>query len=287
MDDLKHFTKEDCGKLMTQEESRKVQIAMLDALASFCDRHNLRYYLSGGTLLGAVRHNGFIPWDDDIDVNMPRPDVEKLYKLTNGRIENYVLTRPDTNLFSRNTEYFRLYDFKTVIESTDGGVDKKHPVYFPLFIDIFPIEGLPLKSLSTKLHYLKIIFLRKMQRSSSLDHLAGKNIWSIMFHVVSAIPAKLVGYKKWCTLIEKTACKYDFNKQEYIGVMTCARHTLCEKVHKQEYIKYKDVMFEGKKYHGPSSYDTYLTQLYGPDYMELPPMEEQKTHHDFNIYWKK
>lgn len=171
MKDLKQFTKEDCGELMTQEESRKVQIDMLDALAEFCDSYGLRYYLSGGTLLGAIRHKGFIPWDDDIDINMPRPDVEKLYELTKGKLGEYVVAKPDTTLFSRCCGFFRLYNWDTVIENTEGGADVRHPIYHPVFIDIFPIEGLPTGKLITKLHYFKIVALRKMQRSSSLNHI--------------------------------------------------------------------------------------------------------------------
>ena len=91
----RQLTKEDCGKEMTREESRQIQIDMLDALAAFCDANGLRYFLSGGTLIGAIRHKGFIPWDDEIDVNMPRPDCERLYKLTGGRLNDYVIAGPD------------------------------------------------------------------------------------------------------------------------------------------------------------------------------------------------
>ncbi len=283
---LKKLTKEDCGQKISVEESQKILLDMLDCFAEFCDSHNLRYYLSGGTLLGAIRHKGFIPWDDDIDVNMPRPDIEKLYDITKGMLGKYMLAEPDKDMFSRCCECYRLYSQDAVIESYSGGTTKRHPVYFPVFMDIFPIEGLPEGERKTKLHYTKLVALRKMCRSSSLTHLEGKNFCAHIFHVVSAIPAKIVGYRRWSEYIQKTAKKYKFDEQKYVGVMTAPVHTTNEKVLKSEYIKSVDVMFEGRYYHSPGNYDTYLTQLYG-DYMKMPPIEKQKSHHVFNVYWRK
>ncbi len=93
------FSKDDCGGKIILEEGRQIQIEMLDALAGFCDQNSLHYFLSGGTLLGAVRHQGYIPWDDDMDVNMPRPDCEKLLQQSKGRIGRFVLAEPDLNGF--------------------------------------------------------------------------------------------------------------------------------------------------------------------------------------------
>lgn len=286
MEQLVRFTKEDCGVRMTREESRKVQLDMLNVLAEFCDKNNLRYFLSGGTLLGAIRHQGFIPWDDDIDINMPRPDCERLMQLTKGRLGDYILTEPDMNLFSMGCEFYRLYDFNTVIENFSGGTTSKYPIYHPIFIDIFPIERLPTGKFATRLHYTNIIFLRKMQRSSGLEHMMGKNILAHIFHVLSRIPAKAVGYKNWSRVVQNTAKKYNFDDMEYIGVMTAPVHTVEEKVLKKDYMEPVDVLFEGSYYHAPGNYDTYLHQLYG-DYMKMPSIEKQQSHHAFNMYWRK
>lgn len=280
------FSKATCGEEMSVEECRKVQLDMLDALAAVCKEYGLRYYLSGGTLLGAIRHKGFIPWDDDIDINMPRPDCEKLMEITGGKIGNYVLRTADMEMFAPCCESFRLYNYDVVIESAVGGTAVKHPNYYPVFIDIFPIEGLPTDEKETKKHYAKVMVLRKLMRVAQLKHMQGSNLKAHIFHIVAWIPTKIVGYRKFAEMIQEHVQKYKFDEQEYVGVMTAPAQTLSEKVLKADYIKPIEVSFEGRTYIGPSNYDTYLSQLYG-DYMKLPPKEKQKSHHVFRFFWRK
>ena len=189
---------------MTTEESRRIQLDMLRALAAFCDGNGLRYYLSGGTLLGAIRHQGFIPWDDDIDVNMPRADCEKLVRLTGGRLGRYWIVGPDLDGFCPLCESYRIYDPAAVIESWAGGYAKE-PYYLPVFADIFPIEGLPDGKWQTRLHYDRIVFARKMQRVSVLKHMEARNLGAHVFHVLAWIPARLVGYANWSRLVQRIA----------------------------------------------------------------------------------
>ena len=280
------FNKECCGKRLSQEESRKIQIEMLDTLAEYCDHHDLRYFLSGGTLLGAIRHKGYIPWDDDIDVNMPRADCEKLFHDTNGKIGDYVLMEPDMEGFMPCCEYYRLYNFKIVIENFVGGATKKHPIYHPIFVDIFPIEGLPDTIKKTKIHYMKLILIRKLQRVAALKHMQAKSFGAHVFHVVAWVPAKVIGYRKWSEWAQRIAKKYSFEESEYVGVMTAPVHTTEERVQKVAYMNVIDVPFEEKYYHAPGNYDVYLSQLYG-NYMEMPPEEKQRSHHQFKMYWRK
>lgn len=282
----KKFTKSDCGKEMTPEETRRVQLDMLDALAEYCDQHGLRYFLSGGTLLGAIRHKGFIPWDDDIDINIPRPDCEKLYELTGGHLGKYILAEPDMDKFAKYCGFYRLYDFNAVVENCNSGTKEKNITYHPVFIDIFPIEGLPEGNLATKWHYHRIVALRRMQRAAALDHMEASSLIAHLYHLVMFLPAKLVGYRTWSRKIQKLTKKYSFDREKYVGVMTAPIHTTEEKVCKADYLNRTEVEFEGKLYHAPGNYDTYLTQLYG-DYMQLPPVEKRKSHHTFHMYWRK
>ena len=279
---LKKLSKADCGAEMNRGEIRAIQLDMLQTLAAACDQNGLRYCLSGGTLLGAIRHQGFIPWDDDIDVNIPRPDCERLLALTGGKLGNYVLTGPDLDGFCPVCECYRLYAPQAVLESWAAGYAKE-PYYIPLFIDIFPIEGLPEGKLRTKLHYDRIVFARKMQRLSALKHMEARSFSAHLFHVFGWIPAKLVGYARWSRKVQRIATTYQFETCDWVGVMTAPAQTTGEKVRKADYLRRITVSFENGEYSAPSNYDTYLHQLYG-NYMQLPPEEKRRSDHVFRVF---
>ncbi len=279
------LTKADCKFPMTLQEGREVQIAMLDALDQFCGENGLTYFLSGGTLLGALRHHGFIPWDDDIDVNMPRPDCEKLMELTGGRLGAYRLAGPDMGEFRNNCNYFRIYDDDTVVENFQGGMTEEHPQYHPIFVDIFPVEGLPEDERRCNRHWDRMIWLTKMRRVSSLQHLEARTRRAYLFHLVMWIPTKIVGYRRWGERIQRCAMRYSFEKERFVGVTTTIHYLKEEKMEKAACMQLVKVDFEGKQYNAPGNYDAYLTALYG-DYMAMPPIEKQQSHHDFHLYWR-
>ena len=279
---MERLSKLNCGSEISVEELRNSQLEMLKVFVDFCEKNDVRYYLAGGTLLGAVRHKGFIPWDDDIDVSVPRPDCEKMQRISKGRLGKYVLQKPDASC-PYHAESWRMYDTSVVIESSLGGTSKK-PVYIHAFIDIFPIEGLPDSIQETKKHYQKLLPDRKLINCTMGSLWYGKTFKSKLFHLTMRPVAKLIGYKRLYNNIQKEVKKYSFDDSRYIGVMTAPVHTLEERMVKSEYVPQVKVIFENMELNAPQNYDTYLTQLYGENYMEMPPEDKRVSHHKFKIY---
>lgn len=278
---MRRYTEEDILKRATPEEMKAKLVETLDALDAFCREHGLRYYLSGGTLLGAVRHQGFIPWDDDIDVNMPREDCEKLMELSGGRIGGCVLNPPNYE-DETHAYHWKLYNEAILVRKGSAKI-------YPIFIDIFPIEGLPKTKLGNWFHYAHIIFWKSLADSLWGDKwIFGSTKAAKIFHAVVRPFASLWGKKRIFNHVVKVMKSIPFEKSDYVGVMATKVHTTEERVVKSEYTPVKEVSFEGRTFPGPAGFNTYLTQLYGGSYMELPPVEKRVSNHGlkpFHYRW--
>jgi lipopolysaccharide cholinephosphotransferase len=278
-------------------------LEMLIAFDKFCQKHGLTYYLSGGTLLGAVRHKGFIPWDDDIDVNMPRPDCEKLMQLSEGQIDHFEVMppNPSTKYFSY---HWKLYaDSILVAKRVNGGVGKK---VYPVFMDIFPIEGLPETAKLNNKHFARIIELKKLVNRirRGISYSGGNPVKKIISKALNLLhsdrlrsysggnPVKKIiskafnlayftfGIEKLYDRVISHAKKYKFEDSTHVGVMMTNVHTIEERVLKSEYTPIAKMQFEGYEFPGPAGFDTYLRQLYGPDYMAWLPIEKRFPKHN-------
>lgn len=280
---MRDYDYSDLKDLATDADHKALMLEMLLEFDKFCEEHGLTYYLSGGTLLGAVRHKGFIPWDDDIDVNMPRPDCEKLMQLSGGRIGDYELMPPNST-----PKYFayhwKLYaDAILVAKRRQGRIGNK---VYPIFLDIFPIEGLPNTEKKNEEHYAEIRRRKdRVSHARKLGRYRGLNPYRMLRNRA----AKFVyGRKGVQTLFDKVielASSLKFEDSKHIGVMMTNVHTTEERVVKAEYAPVVRMEFEGHMLSCPSGYDTYLRQLYGPDYMEWLPVYKRVPRHDFVTFF--
>jgi len=242
-----------------------------------CEENGLKYFLVGGTALGAVRHQGFIPWDDDVDVAMPREDFEKLKQLYRSRyIQHsfYRLRGVDEKKYRYN--YLKYDDSRTTYLENKFNNKYKSGV----FIDIFPLDGIcDKKEAIIRRSYL--IYLLRSVRYANDFRLTYMNFFYVL-------PIKalifIIGGNKITKLINRIIFQYPYNKSEMVGNYLGAYRER-EFVNKHIFGKGKRIKFERSLFWVPEKCEEYLENIYG-DYMKLPPEKSRIPHHikDVNIF---
>ena len=261
---------------MSLDEVKKVEIDILDYISELCDQNGLRYYLMAGTLIGAVRHKGFIPWDDDIDIGMPRPDYNKLKEILKDDLHE--------NRFKLLTyEYGNTdYNFMKVVDDRTILYEKYINTPTGVWVDVFPIDGLPTNSTIARLLCYKLEFWRRLLsiHNAKLDIATSKK--RLLIKRLIAPVAKIFSVGFLCKKVNNVFEKYDYDKCIYVGAVSGGfsyKARIEKDVYEQSFVE-----FEGKKYAAPAGSDRLLSKLYG-DYMQIPPVEKQ-IQHEFRAFWK-
>lgn len=267
------------NNLINLDNIKKIQLDILNYVVQVCQELEINYFLAGGTVLGAVRHQGFIPWDDDIDITMPREDFNKLQDYF-AKKEN-----PKYELLSINNNNKYYYPFLKVINKNTILIEKDVPLIegMGIYVDIFPIDGTPNNKIIFKIHYLKIRILKTLLYLSYLEfHKTNSRVINILKKSLMFL-AKTIGSSKIINSLNRIASKYKFEESKNVGVLV-AGYGLKEVFPKKIYETGQKLLFEGAEFNVPSNYDLYLTRLYG-NYMKLPPVEK-RVNHSFTSYWK-
>lgn len=256
----------------------KVDMDIVKEVLRICEKHGLKYYMLGGTMLGAIRHKGFIPWDDDIDLGMPRADYERFLEIAPGELAAHlklVNYRTDPNYMYYIT---RILDTETTVIEERIGNDNK---YTHASIDIFPIDGTPNNPILRKIYFFRVLYHRALMSLCYKDSIDRKRKRSgkekLLLWVMERIPVEKLTtpYKQKCK-IDKLLRKQKVEGSKYIGNIMGAYRTR-EIVPAEFYGEGAMYPFEDIEMRGLSMYDAYLTHTYG-DYMQLPPEESRKTH---------
>lgn len=257
---------------LSANECKNIQLKILKYIDEFCSENHIKYYLCGGTLIGAIRHKGFIPWDDDIDIMLPRPEYNKF--LRNFKDDkNYKLL----SLYNQPGyfyPYIKIVDPQTSLTEYNAEMEFDN---YGIYVDVFPIDGLPKNKILAKLHFKYILILRNLFYLS-----IKKNCPKNFFKKFLWIFSKLFHWNFLLKKIDKLSQKYDFNSSNYVAAQ-CAGYGEKDKYSKDIFKDSLRVPFEKYEFNIPIGYNEYLSNLYG-DYMKLPPKSQRKTRHNYSAY---
>lgn len=268
---------------VTQEELKEIQVSLLDNIDLICRKNNIRYSLAYGTLIGAMRHKGFIPWDDDIDIMMPRQDYTKFIEICNNSTVPFDLLCLQTDN-SFGCLFAKISHKDTVlIEEYTRTTNANLGVY----VDIFPIDYLGNTKDEAIKNYKSVVFLKTLFDASIWKHYRRSKrraIYYEPFRLALYFCGKLINTNQLGKYIECKINNFSTGEMLFSGCvapMYGIKDIYPTPIFDMDHL----VDFENKKYPAINNYDQYLTSIYG-EYMKLPPIEKRKTHHDFKAYWK-
>ena len=259
------------------KDIKQIEVDILSDFHNICKENYLEYFLCGGSCLGAVRHNGFIPWDDDIDIFMSREDYNKFISIYKNVLDN-------------KKYYFQSLEINNDFGWPFGKIRRKNTVYKEwnqnlsddkagIWIDIFVYDKIPNNKLITIIQYArvfkyKIMLFRKLGNTTYGNTKIKNFIIKVLFFA-----SKFYSVETLKKRLFKNMTKYNYLEDNY-KIISYGGSYLLKEIYDKEWFKEKVLhKFENKKFYIPKEYDKYLSQIYG-DYMKLPPKEEQIPKHE-------
>lgn len=261
-------------------EIQKNSLVLLKELDRVCEQNNLRYYIIGGTLLGAVRHKGFIPWDDDIDVAMPRKDYNFLLKHSDDFFDKPFVLLHYSNCNDRKIAkdlILRMANEKVLVDIEQNGQIQKSNIV----LDIIPLDGTPDNLIMRKIYFFRLLYHRALYKFTFSDVIEIDNGNDRSFFEKSLIKfskithiGKLIDPQKERAKLKNLLEKYDCDKSKKMAGTFLGAYKLREFTDVKYFRNRKKYQFEDGEFYGTDDYDGYLTCIYG-DYMQLPPEEKR------------
>lgn len=260
------------------EKLHKLELDMALEIKRICMMENINYFLIAGTLLGAIRHKGFIPWDDDMDIGMLRQDYEKFINVCPKLLDKkyYIQTMFNDKDYGLTFAKLRLKG-TSFVEQFSKNVSKHNEI----FLDIFPYDNVPSENLKRKLHS-KSIYFKKHLLWSKIGYDANPDSASKkVLYGISNIASKFRSVDSLKKSIQKTLTKYNNSETPFIFTNGSYRYEK-ETLKRSWATDLAELPFETEKFMGAKDYDGFLKHLYN-DYMQLPPENQRDKHAVINI----
>lgn len=266
---------------MTIADKQRASLDTLLFVDGFCREKNIRYYLAYGTLLGAIRHHGFIPWDDDVDVFVPRPDYETLLKCFHDPSGRFRLISCENDR-TYTIPYAKVEDLSTARVKANGELDSHG-----IGIDLFPLDGLPEDKETAQRVFAErnAFWLGYVYRLEMFHRSRPRTALGYCKHLAGSA-AYAVGYlNKKARELSASPYKEEYDRAKCIGAVIGVFSGVFRAFEK-ELFEPIDVDFEGHRLTAPAGYDEILRKTYG-DYMQLPPEDKRVTTHSDDYVWKQ
>ena len=257
---------------------QEIELENLRMLMEICEKNHLRYYLIGGSLLGAMRHKGFIPWDDDIDVGLPRPDYNRFVQIAKGYLPDHMDVKTMTSDPNYKCYFTRLINNKKKIYWDHG----QYTAVIGVWMDVFPLDGLPENPLLRKLQVFRVKLNKALYKFTQIDYVSTNRTNRplservlIRFAQLTRI-GRLMNADRRLEKLDQALQRYDYDASAYAWNFSGCYG-------KREIVPHiqlggsRTAQFEGMQVSIPEAAEDYLTSIYG-DYMKLPPEDQRRSH---------